>query len=522
VRRPTQLLGLSGVSTPVVRITWPDGVVQYPLQSVTNEDVDYVCVGALPPPGPSALQDPICDPTRPDHPPRLPLDVSTSLRVVVLQKKGPPGSCPFLYSWDGTRFVFVTDVLGATPLGLPLDEERFVQPDHDELVRIASDQLAPQDGEYRLQLTEELRETTYLDRAQLWVVDHEAGVEVHPEERFCFPPFPPQRIHAMRDVRPLTRAVDHRGRDWTAELSSADDVTAIPFTPLSETYRGIATRHALELTLPDEAREAPRVRLLLTGWLQWGDASVNVAAARSGAVQFLPPVVSVPDGEGGWRDCGPPVGFPAGKTRTMVLDVGEWVNRADPRLRLTSTLELYWDRIRVALDAEDAATAVTKLEPKHAQVWFRGFSRPLPGRGPGAPERFDWDRLEESARFDQHAGMLTRYGDVRPLLSAVDDRFVILSSGDAIDLRFDATKLPAAPPGRARTYLLYLDGWAKDADPNTAFSQTVEPLPFHGMTGYPYAPVKHYPDDEAHRRYRSEWNTRPGRRLIPDLVRDRP
>ena len=500
VRRSTQLFGFARDATPVIRLIWPNGVFQYPLQTANTLDRD--------------LHEAASDP-RLELPPDLTKDVSGVLE----QKKGPPGSCPFLYSWDGSRYVFVTDVLGATPLGLPVDEECFVAPDHDELVRMTSRQLAPADGEYRLQITEELRETTYLDRAQLWVVDHAIDVEVHPEERFCFPPFPPQRIHAMRDLRPLARAVDQEGRDWTGPLAAQDDVPATPFTPLPEVYRGIATRHSLELTLPDAARSARRVRLLMTGWLHWGDSSVNLAAARNGGVEFLPPVVAAPAGvDGGWRDCGPPVGFPAGKTKTMVLDVTSMVDRGDPRLRITSTLELYWDEIRVALDDGDAPVAVTRLEPTRARLWHRGFSRPLLGRRSDQPERFDWERLEPFPRWNQHAGMLTRLGDVRPLLGAADDRFVILSAGDAIDLRFDASALEPPGPGMARTFLLLLDGWAKDGDPNTAHSQTVEPLPFHGMSAYPYRADERHPDDPEHARYRAEWNTRRGRRLVEPLA----
>jgi len=88
------------------------------------------------------------------------------------------------------------------------------------------------------------------------------------------------------------------------------------------------------------------------------------------------------------------------------------------------------------------------------------------------------------------------------------ERFAIFAAGDV-----------AAPAdGRARTYLLFLDGWAKDGDPNTMHSQTVGPLPFHGMSGYPYRDDERYPDGEAHRRYLAEWNTRPGRALVPDLL----
>jgi len=107
---------------------------------------------------------------------------------------------------------------------------------------------------------------------------------------------------------------------------------------------------------------------------------------------------------------------------------------------------------------------------------------------------------------------------VLPLLGEPDDRFAIFSAGDTIDLRFDASAIPPPAPGMSRTWLLYLDGWAKDGDPNTVTSQTVEPLPFHAMSGYPYGPDEHYPDDEVHALYQREWNTRPGRILVPPLA----
>jgi hypothetical protein len=500
ITRGAQLFGLGGFTDPdYVRITWPNGVIQHEIdpkkESRTRADGKRSRLDDTR--GASAL-------TR------------TTLRID--QRERLEGSCPFIYSWNGERYEFVSDVLGITPLGLPMSDEAFVPPDHDELVRVTSDQLAPEDGEYRLQLTEELREVTYLDRAQLWVVDHEAGIELHPEERFCFPPFPPMRLHTVRGALPPAKVVDQAGRDWTGTLSSIDGDHALPFDLLDPRYLGLATEHWLEITLPAAVREAAKVRLLMTGWTFWTDASVNVLAARNGSIRFLPPVISVPDGAGGWRETGPPVGFPAGKTKTMVLDVTSLLDRDDPRLRITSTLRLCWDAIEVAIDDDDAPITVTRLEPARAHLWHRGFSAAIPVERVGQPDRFDWDLLDPRPRWNQHAGMLTRYGDVLPLLGAIDDRFAILSSGDAIDLRFDASALAPVAPGMDRTFLLFLDGWAKDADPNTVHGQTVEPLPFHGMSGYPYRADERYPDDDFHVDYRLEWNTRPGRRLIESLA----
>jgi hypothetical protein len=115
-------------------------------------------------------------------------------------------------------------------------------------------------------------------------------------------------------------------------------------------------------------------------------------------------------------------------------------------------------------------------------------------------------------------GRYTRYGDVRPLVKAVDDRLVIMGSGDELRLLFPARNLPPLKPGSKRDYLLLVDGWAKDGDYNTAFSQSVEPLPFHAMTSYPYPASQHFPDDVVHREYQERYNTRPALRLIRPLA----
>jgi hypothetical protein len=42
----------------------------------------------------------------------------------------------------------------------------------------------------------------------------------------------------------------------------------------------------------------------------------------------------------------------------------------------------------------------------------------------------------------------------------------------------------------------------------TAYPDTVEPLPFHGMSGYPYGPSERYPEDRERQEYRKQYNTR--------------
>ncbi len=105
-------------------------------------------------------------------------------------------------------------------------------------------------------------------------------------------------------------------------------------------------------------------------------------------------------------------------------------------------------------------------------------------------------------------GYYTRYGDVLPLLEASDDRYVIMMAGDEVTVRFDASLAPELEPGWTRDFLIYTDGWIKDADLNTATGDAVLPLPFHGMTRYPYGADEAYPTDDARRDFVSIYNTR--------------
>jgi len=219
----------------------------------------------------------------------------------------------------------------------------------------------------------------------------------------------------------------------------------------------------------------------------------------------------------GWVPVGPPIGFPAGKTKTLVVDVTGLLRRDDPRLRMTTTLQLSWDAIRVVLDADDAPFVDTPLEPLSAELAYRGFSAPLPDPSGALPERFDWDALA-LPRWNPHPGLYTRYGDVVPLLGAADDRYVIFGAGDCVRAAFDAAPLPPLPPGWTRDWLLFLDGWAKDRDPNTAAAREVGPLPFHAMSAYPPPAGESFPWDEAHRAWDREWNTREAAVLIAPLA----
>lgn len=424
------------------------------------------------------------------------------------------GSCAFLYTWNGERYEFVKDVMWRSALGMPVGimagsgtgGRSYAPPGpSEEYVRIPGEALRPRDGRYRMQITEELWEAAYFDEVRLLAVDHPDSVDVFVDERFV-PPAPASLdLEPATRIRPPVAAVDGEGRDLLPALRHRDDVYADRVEP--GRYQGMTEPREMNLDLGDLSG-ADRIRLFLQGWVYPTDASINVALGQSDSLGTRPPVVEVPDGEGGWKTAVENLSFPAGKAKTVVADLTGAFPEGDYRVRLRTNLEIYWDRVFVATDDGSAPTRTTTLGPVSADLHARGFSRVFRKGGRHGPQWFDYDDVTTESPWPKMTGYFTRYGDVLPLLEGADDRYVIMDAGDEVTVEFDASAAPELPEGWSRDFLLYTVGWIKDADLNTATGQTVGPLPFHGMSEYPYGPEERYPDDSLHRRYLEEYNTR--------------
>ncbi|HUO86097.1 MAG TPA: hypothetical protein VM617_01795, partial [Thermoanaerobaculia bacterium] len=370
------------------------------------------------------------------------------------------------------------------------------------------------DGRYLLRVTEELWEAAFFDHLRLWVVDHPADVEVASSLRILPGQQVEDRVLASRELRPVAAAWDGRGHDATAAVAARDEVYADGWRP--SRYQGIAAE-PWALTFDLGAAPAGPVRLHLDGWIFPSDASLNVAVSqRPDGLAPVPPRLEVETAEG-WQPLMAQMGFPAGKTKTMVVDTPPLPPGAS-KLRIVTGQWLGWDRVAWTTAPDDAAArVVAKLDPQRADLRYRGFSK-LVRHAPNGPHAYDYAQTTTASPWLPFPGRYTRYGDVRELLATVDDRSVILAPGDEIDLAFDASALPAPPPGWRRTVFLESHGWDKDADRNTFAPQSVEPLPFRAMSGYPYGADESFPDTRLHRRYLEEWLTRVVAPAVPGEV----
>lgn len=427
-------------------------------------------------------------------------------RTLIVEPQRLKGSCPSLYTWNGDRYVFVTHLMTRSAIGALTETGAPAWPDAaNDYVKIRSDQLRMRDGKFEVRVVEELWDAVYMDKMELLVVDHPVETDIYVDEKYLPPPYPDLEIHTVTDPRLPVVARDHHGNDILPALAARDSLYVGDYT-LGD-FQGVPEMHSIMLDLGD-LKDAERIHLYLCGWIMPVEPSSNLALSQRENVAVVAPYLEVPDGEGQWRTVIPYTGFPSGEHKTVFIDLTGRFPAEDYRVRLTTNLELYWSEAFFTVDEPvRAERRITRLSPDTADLHYRGYSREY-RTAPYGPFIRDYQVLSGEPQWLPFAGYRTRYGDVTPLLRASDNRYAIYSSGEEIKVTFDAADLPEPPPGWTRDFVLHTDGWLKEGDLNTATAATIEPLPFHGMTGYPYGPESRYPDDAGLQAYRSVYNTR--------------
>ena len=426
------------------------------------------------------------------------------------------GSCPMIFTWNGDKFQFITDVLGVAPLGASSGDGHYFPVDHDEYIQIPGSALKPRNGEFQIHITEELHEVSYLDQVRLIAVDHPSDVSIYTNDKFKSPPYPEFRLFGSQEkIHPL-RAFDARGVDATARVARVDQTYPDAF---AHNTAGVAELHTLDLDFGKTAAPGNKAALILNGWVDWADGSTFLGASQNGGGLIFP-YLQVKDEAGKWKTVVNDMGIPSGKPKTIAVDLAGKFLSSSREVRIVTNLCVYWDEIFLIANSAEPQVRMTRLDADDASLHFRGFSKAVIDRTRQQPERFSYDDVHPISNWNPTSGYYTRYGDVAPLVTKIDDQMVVMGSGDELKLEFPADALPAIPAGWSRDFLLLVDGWAKDSDANTAFSESVNPLPFHAMSAYPYRADESFPTDAAHQRYVHDYLIRPALRLIRPLAND--
>ena len=463
------VLGLGpNTSAPLLRLRWPDGVMQ-------------------------------CE-----------LNVTADKMLTLAEVSRKTGSCPVLFTWNGDRFECLGDFLGGGGLGYLVAPGVYGQPDRDEAVAIATSQLRAVDGVYRLAVVEPMDEVAYLDHLKLDVVDTPPGLTAVLDERFAPEgPRPSGAVLAVTRRIDPAKAVDHAGLDQGDAIRSWDRRTVDGFRRL-DGWVGYAEEHALTLDFADRLaglKPTDRVVLALAGWVEYPYSQTNYAAATAG-VTLRPPTLERQREDGSWEIIDAHPGYPAGLPRRMSVDLTGKVAGPHCVLRIRTNMECYWDEAFVGVvDGGAGRVTTTSLPVARARLGDKGYLREVSPDG-RLPLIYDYDHADP-APFARMTGNLTRHGDVTRLLATDDDQLCMVGPGDEVRLEFDATGLPGLPGGWTRQFVLRSYGYCKDADPFTATSDGVGPLPWRGMPPFPFGPGGERPSDPAYADYLRTEQTRP-------------
>jgi hypothetical protein len=425
------------------------------------------------------------------------------------------GSCPWLFAWNGREMGFVTDFIWRSPLGLRINAQATADVlMTEEWVKLRGDQLAAKDGVYDLRVTAELWETHFFDLMSLLVIDHPEDTEIFVDERFAVPP-PALQVHAMSALRELAAVRDDQGRD-VREVVRARDDRHLDFAGRG-LYQGVTRPHYVEIELPADAPRSGPLWLVAQGWIHPTDSSVNVALSQGTHPAPSGLSLRVADAQGRFKEVRSGLGFPAGKDKTILIDLAGLFPASGPRkLQLHTNLEIFWDRVGWAAGRPDVRLEPRRIELKSADLRYRGYSV-TEQKDASTPERPRYVLEGTAPRWRDLEGFHTRFGDVRELLLEVDDRYVIMNAGDEMVLTF-----PEAPPpgaGMVRDFVVVGDGWEKDGDYNTTASRTVLPLPTHRSAQYQQGNGR-LEDDPVYRRHQADFERYHTRFVTSDDVRE--
>jgi len=422
-------------------------------------------------------------------------------------------SCPSLYYWDGTDYVYVTEVSNAGWLGY-ID---YITPDGEVVfgggnpwdhIKLDNTKLAIKDVDgdsyFDMVLFQQWDEIFYLDAAYMVVVDHPIGTDVYATMPNYINQVFNGQIYTVNKNNILTpiSATNEKGENVLANILQIDGI----FTPGQNGIESPAwnniTLNQLTLNLGDLSN-AEQIKLVMHGMVDWGAPEPYYTlidlfkeAATQGLIkqntQIYPaPYMEVKDANGNWIRVPQDKQMPHPSDyvpRSFAVDLTgvfpEGITNYE--LRITNFFNVTFDYIGID---------VSKQEPIIIQT-----IKPA-----AILEPLDFGVTASTA-----SGSFTRYGDVTALLAEADDMYIIGMQGDKVSMKFNADTLKSVPEGMERDYFLFVACWFKDPPGNWGyeFDFTVDPLPFIAMSGFPYPSTESYPYDAAHLAYLQQYNTR--------------
>jgi Flp pilus assembly protein TadD len=401
------------------------------------------------------------------------LDLGAGEIHTVAETQRQLSSCPIIFAWDGQAYAFVSDILGVGGLGFFVAPGEYAPPRPWERFLMPEELPAERNGRYQIKITEPMEENAYLDTVALQVFDLPPGWDMVTDERMgTGEPEVTGRPIYFRSERAVVAATNDRGDDVTGSIAASDHVAAPPGMIDDRFIGRLRAPHALTLAFDEVINPMGSQPVLVAdGWVEYPYSQTVFAAWQAGAT-YDPPDLEALDENGEWHLVHADFGYPAGMPRVMALPL----NALPPgtvSLRLTTSQEVYWDRLRVVYEEQPPEVRAHEMRPLEARLGKTGF--PLRRNGPQRLPDYDYSVRQTFWDARYLDGYYTVMGPVDPLLAEADDAVVIVGSGEEVHLEFAVP--PPAPAGWRRRIVVDARGWAKDMDLYTLGGGRVGPLP---------------------------------------------
>jgi len=352
----------------IVRMMWPTGVLQDEIQIAGDKQQDFIEV----------------------------------------DRRG--SSCPTLFAWNGERYQFVADMLGAGVVGHWVGPGQRDIPRPVEWIKIPTGMVREKNDSHVSQTqrdpstssgqamghptrglpttddqrpttilptTEDQRPTTvlsfrfmepleeavYLDQVRLLAVDHPASIDVYPNEYFASnPPYPEFKVVVSKNAKLPAGAWDEHGHNVLPDLLAHRYFGDFAVTH----FLGFAEPHTLTLDLGKAYRGGP-LWLLLYGEVEYFSANSMYAASQAG-IEAIAPYVEALGSDGKWKRVIDDMGFPAGGPRTMTADLTGKLPQGTRRIRVTTNLQIYWDSIMISRTEQHAPRQIPRRAGENARL----------------------------------------------------------------------------------------------------------------------------------------------------------
>ena len=430
--------------------------------------------------------------------------ITLSQRTTLIAEYEKGVSCPTLSIWNGTDYVYLTDVSNHGWLGYI----NYITDNPDwpivywrnnpwDFVPVGENQLQLNNGYYNMLLTQKWNEIFYLDSAYMVFVDHSSDVNVFSTmvEQYLDPDYMGKIYSVSKNPLHPISAINERGENVLPIISEIDDSFTPGINGLTSASWDNISWNTLTMDLGDLSNYET-IKLVVRGIVDWGTPEEYslwldkfFAQSVPNGTQITPaPYMEVKDSEGNWIRVPESRQFPIppdGGPRTFVVDMTDLFLSNDYTLRINNFWNVTFDYIGVDVSSQEEIT-ISTLNPNANlyQVFETGSSS---------------------------SGNFTRYGDVTDLIESEDNKFVIGRQGDEVSLQFPATDLVPLSEGMERAFFVFVALWFKDETGNWGygFDFTVDPMPFKEMSGFPYPLTSEsYPYDEEHLQYLNEYNIR--------------